>query len=239
MGQSRSQVLYEPVAAENNLGPDRPGGNHDTVEHLGTVKHLDTAALQAGLGHIRESPPDHGTVEMIVRRPAVDEREVLAVGTLDVAAGLAGDTWQARGSTRAPDGSANPAMQLTVMNSRAALLVAQEADRRTALRRPRPQPRQPAGGHPARRGLGGHPGERRTTPRLRQVRRAVRPGRVAVRQLPDRPRAAAARPERADRRLRLGPPRRQDPQAARLTRCRARWLGCVPGGWGGRSPAGG
>jgi hypothetical protein len=100
------------------------------VEHLGTVKHLDTVALQAGLGHVRESPPDHGTVEMIVRRPAVDEREVLAAGTLDVDTGLGGDTWPVRGSSRTPDGSAHPGMQLTVMNVRAALLVAQHPDRR-------------------------------------------------------------------------------------------------------------
>ena len=101
------------------------------MEHLGTAaRHLDTAALQAGLGHVRESPPDHGTVEMIVRRPAVDEREVLAVGTLDADAGLAGDTWRVRGSSRTPDGSAHPGMQLTVINSRAALLVAQDPDRR-------------------------------------------------------------------------------------------------------------
>jgi hypothetical protein len=100
------------------------------VEHLDTVKHLDTAALQAGLGHIRESPPDHGTVEMIVRRPAVDEREVLVVGTLDADTGLAGDTWQVRRSSRTPDGSAHPGMQLTVINSRAALLVAQDPGRR-------------------------------------------------------------------------------------------------------------
>jgi hypothetical protein len=99
------------------------------VEHLDTVKHLDTAALQAGLGHIRESPPDHGTVEMIVRRPAVDEREVLAVGTLDTKTGLVGDTWQVRGSSRTPDGSAHPGMQLTVINSRAARLVAHDPDR--------------------------------------------------------------------------------------------------------------
>ena len=94
------------------------------------MEHLDTAALQAGLGHIRESPPDHGTVEMIVRRPAVDEREVLAVGTLDAGTGLVGDTWPVRGSTRTPDGSAHPGMQLTVINSRAILLVAQDPGRR-------------------------------------------------------------------------------------------------------------
>ena len=100
------------------------------VEHLGTVKHLDAPELEAGLGHVRESPPDHGTVEMIVRRPAVDEREVLAVGSLDAETGLVGDTWQARGSSRTPDGSAHPGMQLTVINSRAALLVAQDPGRR-------------------------------------------------------------------------------------------------------------
>ena len=100
------------------------------MEQLSTVKHLDTAALQAGLDDVRESPPDHGTVEMIVRRPAVDEREVLAVGALDADAGLVGDTWPVRGSSRTPDGSAHPGMQLTVINSRAALLVAQDPDRR-------------------------------------------------------------------------------------------------------------
>jgi hypothetical protein len=94
------------------------------------VEHLDPPALQAGLGHVRQTPPDGGTVELIVRRPAVDEREVLAAGTLDVDTGLAGDTWQARGSTRTADGSSHPGMQLTVMNSRAALLVAQDPDRR-------------------------------------------------------------------------------------------------------------
>lgn len=91
---------------------------------------LATAALQAGLDHVRGSPPDDGVVELIVRRPAVDEREVLAVGVLDEVAGLVGDTWQVRGSTRTADGSPDLGAQLTVMNSRAALLVAQHPDRR-------------------------------------------------------------------------------------------------------------
>ncbi len=97
---------------------------------MAIVEHLDTAALQAGLGHVRESPPDGGTVELIVRRPAVDEREVLAEATLDADAGLAGDNWRLRGSTLTVDGTSHPGMQLTVMNSRAALLVAQDPDRR-------------------------------------------------------------------------------------------------------------
>ena len=55
---------------------------------------------------------------------------MLAEGTLDVGAGLVGDTWQVRGSTRTPDGSSHPDMQLNVMNARAAQLVAQDLDRR-------------------------------------------------------------------------------------------------------------
>jgi hypothetical protein len=100
------------------------------MRHHGNVKHLSTAELEAGLSDVRDSPSDGGTVELIVRRPAVDEREVLAEATLDVEAGLAGDTWPVRGSTRTADGSPHPDMQLTVMNSRAALLVAQDPDRR-------------------------------------------------------------------------------------------------------------
>lgn len=94
------------------------------------MDHLSTAALEAGLGHVRDAPPDGGRVELIVCRPAVDERVVLAEGRLDAEAGLAGDTWQERGSKRTEDGSAHPDMQLTVMNARAALLVAQDLDRR-------------------------------------------------------------------------------------------------------------
>jgi MOSC domain-containing protein YiiM len=94
------------------------------------VEHLSTAALEAGLGHVRNAPPDGGRVELIVCRPAVNERMVLAEGRLDTETGLTGDTWQERGSTRTEDGSAHPDMQLTVMNARAALLVAQEPDRR-------------------------------------------------------------------------------------------------------------
>jgi hypothetical protein len=96
------------------------------------VKHLSTAELEAGLSDVRDSPSDGGTVELIVRRPAADEREVLAEAALDVDTGLAGDTWPVRGSKRTADGSSHPDMQLTVMNSRAALLVAQPERRMLA-----------------------------------------------------------------------------------------------------------
>jgi hypothetical protein len=94
------------------------------------VEHLSTVALEAGLDNVRDSPRDCGTVELIVRRPAVDEREVLAEGTLDAQAGLVGDSWPQRSSSRTADGSPHPGMQLNIMNSRAALLVAQDPARR-------------------------------------------------------------------------------------------------------------
>ena len=48
------------------------------------AKHLTTEELEAGLDEIRRAPADDGTVELIVRRPAEGEREVLAEGVLDL-----------------------------------------------------------------------------------------------------------------------------------------------------------
>ncbi|HEY9283925.1 MAG TPA: hypothetical protein VIP46_10775 [Pyrinomonadaceae bacterium] len=87
-------------------------------------KHLTTAELEAGLDAVRRSPKDEGVLEMIVRRPKADEREVLDEGELDRAEGLVGDSWSVRGSSRTADGSAHPDMQLNVMNSRVIDLVA-------------------------------------------------------------------------------------------------------------------
>jgi len=96
---------------------------------LAEVRHLTTEELEAGLGRVLLSPKDEGVLELIVRRPAVDEREVLEEGELDLVEGLKGDSWKARGSSRTPDGSAHPDMQLNVMNSRILDLVAQDRGR--------------------------------------------------------------------------------------------------------------
>jgi hypothetical protein len=93
------------------------------------IVHLTTEQLEAGLGTIRESPADGGVVEMIVRRPRVGERELLRAAELDLVQGLVGDSWATRGSSRTPDGSSHPDMQLNLMNSRAVALVAQRRDR--------------------------------------------------------------------------------------------------------------
>jgi len=96
---------------------------------MSVARHLTTAELDAGLDAIRASPREAGVLEMIVRRPAVGVREILEEGELDLARGLVGDTWHTRGSRRTPDGSPHPDMQVNIMGSRAAALVAQRKDR--------------------------------------------------------------------------------------------------------------
>ena len=94
------------------------------------LEHLPIGALEEGIDHVRHSPADQGRVELIVRRPSENEREVLAEATLDHAEGLAGDSWRLRGSSSSADGGPDPERQLTVMNARAAALVARRPDRR-------------------------------------------------------------------------------------------------------------
>jgi hypothetical protein len=93
------------------------------------MEHMSCQRLEAGLDTIRESPGDGGRLVLIVRRPAVGVRELLGEVLLDPVAGLAGDTWLVRGSKNTPDGSADPGRQITVMNARAAELVAGGTDR--------------------------------------------------------------------------------------------------------------
>jgi len=94
------------------------------VDCVTTPRHLTAAELDAGLAHVLAAPRDRGTLELVVRRPAVDAREILDVGELDLTSGLVGDTWAVRGSRRTDDGSSHPDMQLNVINARFAALVA-------------------------------------------------------------------------------------------------------------------
>ena len=93
------------------------------------VEYLSMTELEAGLDHIRQAPTDNGTLKMIVRRPAVDEREVLQEGQLDLRDGLAGDTWNVRVSSHSTDGKPHDYAQITVMNARATQLLAQSEER--------------------------------------------------------------------------------------------------------------
>ena len=94
---------------------------------------LSREQLESGLEHVRAAPREIGTVELVVRRPAEGEREVLDAGELDLAEGLVGDTWKRRRTRTTPDGSPNPDMQLNVMSARVVDLVAGGDRERWAL----------------------------------------------------------------------------------------------------------
>src|SRR5258705_3243061 len=96
------------------------------------MKHLTMAELEAALDKILKTPKDEGVLELIVRRPQTEERAVLEEAELDPVQGLVGDNWSVRGSSRMPDGTPHPEMQINIMNSRVVALVAQ-ADERCQL----------------------------------------------------------------------------------------------------------
>ena len=96
---------------------------------ISEIRHLTMAELEEGLDEIRQAPKDEGILRLIVRRPRVDEREVLEEGELHTSEGLMGDSWRFRRSSRTPDGSAHPDMQLNIMNARVIALVAHDKDR--------------------------------------------------------------------------------------------------------------
>ena len=103
---------------------DTEDGYDEHVPYHRTLQELETAYAAVGT-----SPQTEGTVELIVRRPAEREREVLEVGELSRTEGLVGDSWASRPSKSTPDGSPDPLRQLTIMNSRVLATVARTPDR--------------------------------------------------------------------------------------------------------------
>ena len=90
------------------------------------MPHATMEKLDAGLDEVRRSPKDGGVLNMIVCRPGVDKREVLEEAELNQKVGLVGDSWSSRATQH---WTPHPDRQLTLMNSRAATLVAQDRDR--------------------------------------------------------------------------------------------------------------
>jgi MOSC domain-containing protein YiiM len=81
--------------------------------------------LEEGLDELRASPVAEGVLRLIVRRPVEDEREVVAEARLDETEGLVGDRWDAADFG---DGPERFDTQLTLMNARAATLIAGEPE---------------------------------------------------------------------------------------------------------------
>ena len=92
--------------------------------------HRTPDELHAFLPVLEAAPKDTGTLELVVRRPAPGEREVLEEGELDLELGLVGDGWVERGSSRTAHGGPHPDMQLNVMNAPLVGFLAGDPDRR-------------------------------------------------------------------------------------------------------------
>ena len=93
------------------------------------TRYLTLAEMEAGMESIQQSPKDVGVLKLIACRPNTEERKVLDEAKLDPTHGLIGDNWKARGSRGTPDGSADPEMQINVMNARVIELLAVTQDR--------------------------------------------------------------------------------------------------------------
>jgi hypothetical protein len=91
--------------------------------------HLTAEEIEEKIADVLASPKDNGTLEMIVRRPAENKREVVESGFLSVENGLVGDNWLTRGSSRTDNGLGHPEMQLNLMNWRFVNLIAGSRER--------------------------------------------------------------------------------------------------------------
>ena len=95
----------------------------------GVVDHPTKEQLEAGFGHVVQSPKDNGPLVKIVRRPDVNRREVVEEAELNTDGGLVGDNWKARPNPTTPDGKADPVAQITIINARFLALIAGPEER--------------------------------------------------------------------------------------------------------------
>jgi hypothetical protein len=84
------------------------------------------AHLEAHLDHLRAAPQETGTLALVVRRPEKAARELLDEGVLDEAAGLVGDNWLSRATSRAVAEGRHLDAMVTVMSSRMTGLLADD-----------------------------------------------------------------------------------------------------------------
>jgi hypothetical protein len=94
------------------------------------VTHRTPEELEDFIPQLLAAPQDAGTLELVVRRPGLGQREVLDEGELDLVVGLVGDSWMQRGSRKTSDGGPHPEMQLNVMSARMVSFLAGDPERR-------------------------------------------------------------------------------------------------------------
>jgi len=86
------------------------------------VTALGIDELQEGLTHILGSPREGGRLEMVVRRPTEDEREVVDEARIERGRGVVGDRWIS-------ESKPSPEAEVTLMNARCVALLAGDVDR--------------------------------------------------------------------------------------------------------------
>jgi hypothetical protein len=91
-------------------------------------EHLTSTELLAGLPHIMDSPKNMGPIELMVIRPAVNERKVVNQIDLSFKEGCRGDIWPSKKSSSNPFGKPDLEKQITLMNARAIDLCAGSKD---------------------------------------------------------------------------------------------------------------
>jgi hypothetical protein len=94
-----------------------------------TTEHRTFDELLTSFATMTPSPSDGGAVELIVRRPADNQREVIESGELDPEHGLVGDKWRAEALQYANGNDLETDVQLTLMNARVVDLIAGERER--------------------------------------------------------------------------------------------------------------
>jgi MOSC domain-containing protein YiiM len=93
------------------------------------IEHRSLTDLQHGLEDIKNSPSDNGMLYMIVVRPTKRDRNVPWFSKLAPEFGLEGDHWSQGSWKTLPDGSPDPSVQVTIMNSRCLNLIATAKER--------------------------------------------------------------------------------------------------------------
>ena len=134
-GRARRPVIWLSWAV--NQGEAEAAGHTGETGTMGTcarsvslrsewesdhMSQTGAAALQDGLAHIAGSPRKEGKVELIVCRPTVDGREVVASARVEPGLGLEGDSWRSR-----PHPSSDA--EITLMNARCVAILAGDVDR--------------------------------------------------------------------------------------------------------------
>jgi hypothetical protein len=100
----------------------RSAGDAGQREGSRGVSEMKVDGFERALSHVLGSPREEGRVEMVVRRPAEGEREVLTEARIEPGLGVVGDRWIAK-PTRSPEA------EVTLMNARCIALLARDVDR--------------------------------------------------------------------------------------------------------------